>query len=246
VAFWKFIGTTAQAFPEHAIVASPGEVYSFGAEGPPPAPISSNTDNGAAPANAASALWVSDSGPTTAASVITDARSFRAPTGALAVTMDRGSIASMGSLGLLTSGTPRSSLIGFAKPTTVTAFHFVTGTTAAITPTHWWVALTDSAGAVVAVSADQLTAPIAASTAFSVAFPAPVPLPAGRYYAVLVVVAGGVPTLLAVTGLYNAVALPPVTDGNSATTGQTVPPAIGATIAAPASQSTSAPFFWIT
>jgi hypothetical protein len=169
----------------------------------------------------------------------------RGPTTVLAVTIDR-NIPGLGSLGLLTSGTPRCSMLGFAKPTKVTALHFVTGTTAAITPTHWWVAITDSAGVVVAVSADQLTAALAASTAFSVSFAVPQTLPAGRYYAALMVVAGTVPTLIGLTGIYNTIAIAPVTDSNSGTTGQTTAPALGATLTPPASQSASAPYFWVT
>jgi hypothetical protein len=171
---------------------------------------------------------------------------FRAPTGALAVTVDRGSAALSASLGLLTSGTPRCSMLGFSKPTKVTAMGFVTGTQAAVSPTHWWVALTDASGNVVAVSADQGSAAIAASTAFSVAFATPQTLAAGRYYAVLMVVAGTVPTLAAFTGMFNAVAIGPVTDSNSGTTGQTTAPAIGAVLTPPASQSASAPYFWVT
>jgi hypothetical protein len=171
---------------------------------------------------------------------------FRAPSNAVAVTVDRGSAALSASLGLLSSGTPRCSMLGFAKPTKVTAMGFVTGTQAAVSPTHWWVALTDTSGNVVAVSADQGSAAIAASTAFSVAFAAPQSLPAGRYYAVLMVAAGTVPTLLAFTGMFNAVAIAPVTDSNSGTTGQTTAPALGAVLTPPSAQSASAPYFWVT
>jgi hypothetical protein len=65
VAFWKYIGSSSQAFPEHDIVANPNEVYSFGSEGPPAAPSANSTDRlGALPL--ASTLWVSDPGPATA------------------------------------------------------------------------------------------------------------------------------------------------------------------------------------
>lgn len=48
-------------------------------------------------------------------------------------------------------------------------FSFLTGTTAAGTPTNWWLALYDPSGALVCSTADQLTGAIAASTAFDVA-----------------------------------------------------------------------------
>jgi hypothetical protein len=65
VAFWKFIGTTAQVFPEHSITARPGEVYSFDSAGPPAAQALNVGDR--LPAlPVASTLWVSDPGPASA------------------------------------------------------------------------------------------------------------------------------------------------------------------------------------
>jgi hypothetical protein len=66
VAFWKFIGTTAQAFPGQGITAQPGEVYSFGSEGPPAAQ-QANTPS--APKPLAATLWTTDPGPATANSL---------------------------------------------------------------------------------------------------------------------------------------------------------------------------------
>jgi hypothetical protein len=66
VAFWKYIGAAAQTFPEHGITANPGEVFSFGSEGPPPAP---QVNSESAPLPLASALWAADNGPATANAV---------------------------------------------------------------------------------------------------------------------------------------------------------------------------------
>jgi lysophospholipase L1-like esterase len=62
VAFWKFIGTTSQAFPEYGMTAQPGQVYSFSSDGPPAAPTPNNQDRPPA-VNVASTLWTSNPGP---------------------------------------------------------------------------------------------------------------------------------------------------------------------------------------
>lgn len=60
MAFWKYVGTVPLAYPQRGIVASPGEVYSFGSEGAPVEPV---TAQGLKPTVV---NWVSDPGPMTA------------------------------------------------------------------------------------------------------------------------------------------------------------------------------------
>jgi hypothetical protein len=64
----------------------------------------------------------------------------------------------------------------------VTNLTFVSGATAAGTPTNWWHALFTEAGALIAQSADQLTAAWAASTAKKLALSAPYVAPADGWY----------------------------------------------------------------
>lgn len=169
---------------------------------------------------------------------------FGAPSGALWTSIDRTQVAISGSLGLLTSGTPRAVLAGFAAPTLVTGLKFLTGSTAAVTPTHWWVAATDTAGNVLAVSADQTTAAIAASSVITVPFTLPTVIPAGNVYFHIMVAAGTVPTVAGISGLLNTPAINPVFAGASTATGQTTPPAVGGTLAGPSSQSSSLHWCW--
>lgn len=82
---------------------------------------------------------------------------------------------------------------------------FRTGGTAATTPTNWWVALYDgsvSAPALMSQSADQLTAPVAATTLFgpSLLVPQRIVL-TGTYYLAMSFTAAVVPTM---TGIVTA------------------------------------------
>lgn len=84
----------------------------------------------------------------------------------------------------------------------ITNLTFLSGATAAGTPTNWWVALYDTSlvPALISQSADQLTAAWAADTAKTVALAAPYVVPKrGVYYAALMVKATTVPTLMGKT-----------------------------------------------
>jgi hypothetical protein len=90
----------------------------------------------------------------------------------------------------------------------VTNLTFVSGATAAGTPTNWWFALYSSAAtpALIAQTADQTSTAWAANTAKTVALSAPYTvLTAGVYYAAIMVKAATPPTLAGVA-LENAAA----------------------------------------
>lgn len=78
---------------------------------------------------------------------------------------------------------------------------FVSGATAAASPTNWWFALYDPAGAtLLGQTADQLTAAWAANTAAKLALASPYVVPAtGVYRAAVMVKATTVPTLAGAT-----------------------------------------------
>lgn len=80
---------------------------------------------------------------------------------------------------------------------TITNISFVTGGTAATSPTAGFVALFNSAGALVANSADFGAAAMGASTVFTKALATPYKVPAsGVYYVGFCLSHGGAPTLL--------------------------------------------------
>ncbi len=82
----------------------------------------------------------------------------------------------------------------------VTSLTFVSGATAAGTPTNWWFALYSPAGALLGQSADQTSTAWAANTAKTVALAAPVLITTpGLYYAAVMVKATTVPTLRGAT-----------------------------------------------
>jgi hypothetical protein len=84
----------------------------------------------------------------------------------------------------------------------VTSLTFKSGATAAGTPTNWWYGLYSTAAtpALLAQTADQLTAAWAANTAKTVALATAYPVPAsGWYYAAVMVKATTVPTLVGLT-----------------------------------------------
>lgn len=78
----------------------------------------------------------------------------------------------------------------------ITNISFMSGATAAGTPTNWWFALYTAAGALLAQSADQLTAAWAADTLKTLPLVTPQrPSAAGGLYAAVMVKATAVPTL---------------------------------------------------
>lgn len=121
-------------------------------------------------------------------------------------------------------------------------FVFVSGTTAASTPTHWWLALANSSRVMLAVTADQTTTAVAASSVFSVAV-ATIASGAsttftttysGLHYVAVMFTATTIPTVPGVAptlGVTTAAGVG-VATGSSATTGQTIAPTFPTTFGA--------------
>lgn len=93
------------------------------------------------------------------------------------------------------------------KGDVVTNLTFVAGATAAGTPTNWWHALYTEAGALLAQSADQLTAAWAANAAKKLALSSPVTITAdGWYIAATSMTATTVQTLIGAAPVVTATA----------------------------------------
>lgn len=118
----------------------------------------------------------------------------------------------------------------------VTSLTFISGDTAAGTPTNWWFALYSPAGVLLAQTADQTSTAWAANTVKTVALGSPRLIPtAGLYYAAIMVKATTVPTLVGVA-LQNAVvagALGLSTGVLAQTSGSSLTTTAPATIASP-------------
>lgn len=152
------------------------------------------------------------------------------PTGAIAETFSR--IAGAASAAL-TSGVLELTAIPLLTGTTVTDITFLTGSTAAVTPTHWWYGLYDNNLNQLAVTADQTTTAIAANTSYSLQLATAASGSisnytlsySGLYYLGWMATAGTMPTLLrlAGAGIAAMAAVSPIL-ASSSDTAQTTPP----------------------
>lgn len=125
---------------------------------------------------------------------------------------------------------------------TIGHLNFFSGTTAASTPTHFWMALCNGSRVMLACTGDQTSTAIAASSLFSLAIATTAAgaqttfttTYAGLYYVAIMITGTTIPT--------TAGTVPPlsvttatgvgVTTGSSATTGQTTPPTFPTTFGA--------------
>lgn len=106
--------------------------------------------------------------------------------------------AAVSDLAALSTGVMTATPVFLRAGDTVTNIAFVSGATAAGTPTHWWFALYDSAATpkLLAQTADQTTGAWAANTAKTLALTAPVTITEdGIYWVAVMVAATTVPTL---------------------------------------------------
>jgi len=122
------------------------------------------------------------------------------PSGLYAESFDRSQAPSSDVAAALTTQVMTSVALFLEVGQTVTSLSFLSGVTAAGTPTNWWFALYSDAAtpALIAQTADQTTAAWAADTIKTLALSAPYVVPVtGVYYAAVMVKATTVPSLIA-------------------------------------------------
>ena len=134
----------------------------------------------------------------------------------------------------MTSGSLSIAAIRLVTGQTVQGCGFVTSTTAAVTPAHWWTCLLDSNYICRAASADQTTGAIAASTWFPQAFTATYTATyTGIYFLGVMISAGTVSTLCGatapLTAMVTGTGAPAPLLGGVSSTSQTTAPAAGVT-----------------
>lgn len=160
---------------------------------------------------------------------------FDEPTGTIARSMPR--YLANGAGGGTPSGTVSLRQMILPQGLTVSSMSMTTGTTAKTGGTHGWYVLLTSAAVVLSVTADQTDAATvwgATTTAYPLAFTAPAVMPyTGVYYAGVMVAnsAGTQPTFVGVSAIAPGLNTAPFVTATSST-GQTTPPAVGATLAA--------------
>lgn len=162
-------------------------------------------------------------------------------TGVLRANMPRRALTSNASA--LTTQVMLSTALHLEAGDVVTNLTFVSGATAANTPTNWWFALYDYSAtpALIAQTADQTSTAWAANTAKTVALSSAYLVPrSGIYYAAVMVKATAVPTLAGIT-LENAAAAGALVSGQKVlaqTSGAALTDTAPATIATPTTVAT--------
>jgi hypothetical protein len=168
------------------------------------------------------------------------------PTGAKMESIPRGIVRGASYGALPASGQGIGVAVALQENIKYSSVTFVSGTTALATGTHQWAALLDVNYKVLAISADSTSAAWGTATAKTFTFGTAYQCAAQQTaYVVLVVAATTTPTIVsgatAILGSLNAVL--PFTTGITAS-GQTTPPAVGATLTL--STSTKAiPYFYL-
>lgn len=180
---------------------------------------------------------------------ISPAEFSASPTGALAETFPRclGSAATATQAIGATTGTVYMAAIWLPAGLTVTNLNWITGGTAANTPTHWWLGLANASRVQVAHTADQTSGAIAANTLVGKALTATYTTTyTGLYYLLLSVTAAANPTA---TGLpapsANLNLTAPLLAGASATV-QSAPGTDGTTVYAAPASAGGIPYMYLT
>lgn len=149
-------------------------------------------------------------------------------TGASAATMER----SRPSANLsLVSGQMQVTAIPLVKGQVITTITFVTGTTAAGTPTNQWFALYDPSRALVGITADDTTTGWATNSEKTLTLSTPYTVANdGVYYVALMIAATTTPTIAGYAGLTSILGTAPVLSGRDTTNvGLTTPATAPAT-----------------
>ena len=171
------------------------------------------------------------------------------PTNCVASTLDRSCTAFNQTTALGGTGVLMLCAIFIPANTIVNNFNFVTGSTAAVTPTNQWACLCDNNRNLLAISGNGLTAAIAANTVITTAVANTAAGAAasftttygGLYYFGIAITAGTMPTMMGTTDSATTIKnIPPILVGSS-TTGLTVPSTFPTQYAA--MTATTSPFY---
>lgn len=172
---------------------------------------------------------------------------FDEPAGTLACTIRRSQLTNLTQA--LASGTPVARILPLPAGMVVSQVGVYPGGTAEATGTHYWNAVTDVNGNVLAVTADQTGAAYVSGTAMlKTALTSPLVIPqTGAYYVVVSCTAGTPPTLAGAPGSgasATLAGLPPVFMGTFGA--QQAPPAVGANLGALTAAGSNANIgFWL-
>lgn len=168
------------------------------------------------------------------------------PTGAIQQTMPRYAISSTSAAIGANTGTVYMAGIWLPSGVTISNISWLTGATAATTPTHWWLGIADSAGVQRAHTADQTTGAIAANTLITKALTASYTTPSmGLYYLLISVTATTNPTSAGYASTGNQSAVSPLLAGVSTSAAQSTPGTDGTSTYAIATSAASLSYMYV-
>jgi hypothetical protein len=181
----------------HAFIATD---TTFDAKGDLPVGTGANTAARLAVTTSAGHALVKDSAAATGLAYAPSWHTAWLPTGAISETSPRNGHSSGQNLSALLSGRMNLVAIYLPKDATITSISFVSGTTAAVTPTAQWFALYSSALALLRQTTDDTNTAWGANTVKTLNLSSTyLTTAAGLYYLGVLVVAGTVPSLKGVS-----------------------------------------------
>jgi hypothetical protein len=158
------------------------------------------------------------------------------PSGPLRESLPLGRLQATGNLSALSTGVMLSVALPLQAGDVITSLTFLSGATAAGTPTNWWFALYDTAGTLLRQTADQTSTAWAANTAKTLALSTAYTVPTPGVYRAAVMVAAATPPTIAGVALENAAAAGAVVAGQlilAQTSGSSLAATAPATITSP-------------
>jgi hypothetical protein len=207
---------------------------------------STNPTGGLAQYAANGAPWARDPSGVVSSMISPSENSF-SPTGCLGETISRVEINSATQAIGATTGTVY--MVGLWLPAglKITNLNWITGGTAAGTPTHWWLGLANSSGLQLAHTADQTTGAIAANTLITKALTAPFTTTyTGLHYLLISVTATTNPTATGLAAPTNANLTSPLLAGVSPSAAQSTPGTDGTTSYTVPSAAGGVPYMYLT
>jgi len=174
--------------------------------------------------------WWKDAGGGSSASMVSPSEFSASPANALSESVPRFAWNSTACAIGATTGTVYMIATWLPAGSPINTLGFVTGATAAGTPTHWWLGLADQNGLQLAHTADQTTTAIAANSKITKSLTATYTTTrTGLYYFLISVTATTNPTLSGVGTVTNADKVTPLLAGVSTSAAQTTPGTDGTT-----------------
>lgn len=209
--------------------------------------VPSTNPTGGAVAYVRNGSWWSRDPNGTISPMVSPSEVSASPTGALGETIPRFAVNSVTQAIGATTGTVYMTGLWLPAGLTITNVNWVTGSTAANTPTHWWLGISDNGGVQRGHTADQTSGAIAANTLISKALASTYTTTyTGLYYVLVSVTATANPTASGVAAPSNMNVTSPLLAGVSPSAAQSTPGTDGTTTYTVPSAAGGIPYAYLT